>query len=228
MSHQLDLAYFLNTDHLTLELTPFANFITNYIYSEKLTSSNGGDSIPTPSVFVPAYKFTQGNARLLGGEVYVDFHPHPFDWLHIENAFSFVETMQQHQPTDRKYLPFIPAAKYRGELKAQFKTVGKLMTDVYIKFAVDHYFAQNHIFAAFNTETATPAYTLLSAGIGANIKAFNRKDFLSLFISAENLGDVAYQSHLSRLKYAPENLATGRIGVFNVGRNVSVKAVVNF
>ncbi len=228
VSHQIDLAYFLNSDHVTFELTPFANFISNYIFSEKLTSVAGGDSIPNPSDNIPAYKFTQGNAQLLGSEIYVDIHPHPLDWLHIENAFSFVQAIQQNQSDSTKYLPFIPAAKYRGELRAQFKTVGILLNDVYIKFAIDYYFAQNRFYAAFGTETATPAYTLLSAGIGGNIKAFKRKDFMSLFISAENLADVAYQSHLSRLKYAPENLATGRVGVFNQGRNVSVKAIFNF
>jgi iron complex outermembrane receptor protein len=40
---------------------------------------------------------------------------------------------------------------------------------------------------------------------------------------ALNLGDVAYQSHLSRLKYTDVNLATGRTGVFAMGRNFSVK-----
>ncbi len=228
VSHQIDLAYFLNSDHVTFELTPFANFISNYIFSEKLTSVAGGDSIPNPAEQIPAYKFTQGNARLLGSEIYVDIHPHPLDWLHIENAFSFVQAIQQNQPDSTQYLPFIPAGKYRGELKAQFQSVGKLLTDVYVKFAVDHYFAQYRFYAAFGTETGTPAYTLLSAGMGGNVKAFKRKDFMSLFISVENLGDVAYQSHLSRLKYAPENLATGRVGVFNQGRNVSVKAIFNF
>jgi iron complex outermembrane recepter protein len=37
---------------------------------------------------------------------------------------------------------------------------------------------------------------------------------------------VSYQSHLSRLKYAPENIATGRTGVFNMGRNVSLKLII--
>ncbi len=37
--------------------------------------------------------------------------------------------------------------------------------------------------------------------------------------------DVAYQSHLSRLKYTPENQATGRTGIYNMGRNISFKLV---
>jgi iron complex outermembrane receptor protein len=39
---------------------------------------------------------------------------------------------------------------------------------------------------------------------------------------------VAYQNHLSRLKYTADNLVTGRPGVFGVGRNFSVKLNVPF
>ncbi len=227
VSHQIDIAYFINADHVTLEFTPFANLISNYIFSEKITSAFGGDSIPDPSEPTPAYKFTQGNATLFGGEIYLDVHPHPFDWLHIENSFSYVQATQSKQSDSTKYLPFIPAPKYRGELKAHFNQVGKHLSNAYLKFAVDYYFQQNKFFAAYNTETGTPAYTLLSAGMGASVKAFNRKDFMNIYISAENLADVAYQSHLSRLKYAPQNPLTGRNGVYNMGRNLSVKVIFN-
>jgi iron complex outermembrane receptor protein len=39
---------------------------------------------------------------------------------------------------------------------------------------------------------------------------------------------VAYQNHLSRLKYAAINEATGRVGVFNMGRNFSFKVNILF
>jgi iron complex outermembrane receptor protein len=227
VSHQIDLAYFLNSDHVTFEFTPFTNFISNYIFSGKLTSAFGGDSIPDLTDPTPAYKFTQGDATLIGGEIYLDIHPHPFDWLHIENSFSYVEARQNNQADSTKYLPFIPAPKYRGELKAQFKKVGKNLANFYIKFGVDYFFKQDKIFSAFGTETQTPSYTLLSAGLGANVKAFNRSNFMSIYISAENLADAAYQSHLSRLKYAPNNPLTGRSGVYNMGRNISLKLIFN-
>ena len=227
VSHQIDLAYFLNSDHVTFEFTPFTNFISNYIFSGKLTSAFGGDSIPDLTDPTPAYKFTQGDATLIGGEIYLDIHPHPFDWLHIENSFSYVEARQNNQADSTKYLPFIPAPKYRGELKAQFKKVGKNLANFYIKFGVDYFFKQDKIFSAFGTETETPSYTLLSAGLGANVKAFNRPNFMSIYISAENLADAAYQSHLSRLKYAPNNPLTGRNGVYNMGRNMSLKLIFN-
>ena len=228
ISHQIDVAYFLNSDHITFEFTPFINFISNYIYTEKLQDANGNDVIIDPSNPVPAFKFTQGNAQLFGGEIFVDIHPHPFDWLHLENSFSYVRATQNNRPDNEKFLPFIPAPKYRGEIKTQFKEVNNTFSEFYAKFSVDHYFKQNNIFSAFDTETSTPAYTLLSVGVGTNIKAFGKKDFFNLFISGENLANVAYQNHLSRLKYAPENLATGRVGVFNMGRNISTKLVINF
>ena len=227
VSHQIDLAYFLNSDHVTFEFTPFTNFISNYIFSGKLTSAFGGDSIPDLTDPTPAYKFTQGDATLIGGEIYLDIHPHPFDWLHIENSFSYVEARQNNQADSTKYLPFIPAPKYRGELKAQFKKVGKNLANLYIKFGVDYFFKQDKIFSAYGTETETPSYTLISAGLGANVKAFNRPNFMSIYISAENLADAAYQSHLSRLKYAPNNPLTGRSGVYNMGRNISLKLIFN-
>ena len=228
ISHQIDVAYFLNSDHITFEFTPFINFISNYIYTEKLQDANGNDVIIDPSNPVPAFKFTQGNAQLFGGEIFVDIHPHPFDWLHLENSFSYVRATQNNRADNEKFLPFIPAPKYRGEIKTQFKEVNNTFSEFYAKFSVDHYFKQNNIFSAFDTETSTPAYTLLSVGVGTNIKAFGKKDFFNFFISGENLANVAYQNHLSRLKYAPENLATGRVGVFNMGRNISTKLVINF
>lgn len=228
VSHQFDLAYFLNSDHITLEITPFVNWISNYIYSQKISGVFGGDSIPDPADPAPAFQFTQGNATLIGGEIYMDIHPHPFDWLHIENSFGYVYAIQQNQTDSTKYLPFIPAPKYRGELKAQFAAVGKKLSNLYGKIGIDIFLAQNNYFKAYNTETATPAYLLLNAGFGVQVKAFKRKDFLCIYGSIENIADIAYQSHLSRLKYAPINPATGKVGVFNMGRNISLKLIFNF
>ena len=49
------------------------------------------------------------------------------------------------------------------------------------------------------------------------------RTLFSLYLTANNLFDVGYQSHLSRLKYADYNVANGRTGVFNQGCNVSVR-----
>jgi len=65
----------------------------------------------------------------------------------------------------------------------------------------------------------------VNAGLGSDI-VWKKQTLFSIFISGTNLGDIAYQSHLSRLKYAPMNITTGRMGVFNMGRNISLKLIV--
>ncbi len=92
----------------------------------------------------------------------------------------------------------------------------------------DYFFKQEQYFRAYATETATPSYTLLSAGIGTTVRVFQKPNFMKIYLSAENLTNVAYQSHLSRLKYAPQNPLTGRNGVYNMGRNISLKVIFNF
>jgi iron complex outermembrane receptor protein len=49
------------------------------------------------------------------------------------------------------------------------------------------------------------------------------KTLFSLNLSVNNVFDVSYQNHLNRLKYTDLNVVTGRTGVFNMGRNISLK-----
>ncbi|WP_222596911.1 TonB-dependent receptor [Chitinophaga pinensis] len=101
------------------------------------------------------------------------------------------------------------------------------MQNAYVGVQLDKTFAQNDIFYAYQTETATSGYTLLNAGIGTDfINKKSNKVLFSLHLAANNLTDVAYQNHLSRLKYAAVNEVTGRSGVYNMGRNFSVKVVI--
>ena len=91
---------------------------------------------------------------------------------------------------------------------------------------MDNTFRQGQAFTAFNTETATGGYTLLNAGIGAAITSKKAQVLFTVNFSVNNITDLAYQNHLSRLKYAAENTATGRTGVYNMGRNISLKVNV--
>lgn len=87
----------------------------------------------------------------------------------------------------------------------------------------DKTFSQNNPFTGFDTETATPGFTLLNAGFGSEIFGRNKKSIFSIHFALNNIGNAAYQNHLSRLKYTDINMVTGRTGVFNTGRNFSVK-----
>jgi iron complex outermembrane receptor protein len=103
------------------------------------------------------------------------------------------------------------------------KKFKKAIRNFYIKLELDNTFAQKNIFSAYNTETATASYTLLNTALGADFVSNKGITLFSLNLVGSNLGDVAYQNHLSRLKYASENMVTGRMGVFNMGRNFSIK-----
>jgi iron complex outermembrane receptor protein len=156
-------------------------------------------------------------------EASFDLHPHPLDWLHIENTFSLVTGKLDQVIEGTKFLPFIPAPRLQTEIRGNFNKIGSNIKNLYVKFELDNTFAQKNIFSAFNTETATPGYTLLNGGVGTDFANKKGQSIFSLFFSATNITDVAYQNHLSRLKYAPENITTGRTGIFNMGRNFSIK-----
>ena len=222
-SLQFDGGVDVNYEHFSIGLAAFYNRMNDFIFYRKLASVTGGDSLVNVNGDnIPAFKFNQNNATLAGFEASLDIHPHPLDWLHIENTVSFVRGRFDNAIDGSDNLPLIPATKFTSELRANFKKAGKSLTNLYVKAGVDKFFDQQKPFTGFDTETETRGYALLNAGVGSDI--MNKKKILfSLYLSATNITDVAYQSHLSRLKYTDENLVTGRSGVYSMGRNFSVK-----
>ncbi|MBL7738510.1 MAG: TonB-dependent receptor [Chitinophagaceae bacterium] len=222
-SFQVDAGLDVNSEHISFSASLFYNAIKDFIYYSKLSSVVGGDSIITDGgedLF--AFQFRQNNARLYGAEMNVDIHPHPLDWLHFESTFSYVRGVLSEEQDGSKNLPFIPAPRLINELRADLLRKGKVAKNVYAKIELDNTFAQNDPFTGYNTETRTPGYSLLNVGLGGDITG-KGKTLFSLYLAANNITDVAYQNHLSRLKYTAANLVTGRMGVFNMGRNFSVK-----
>ena len=99
------------------------------------------------------------------------------------------------------------------------------LNNAYVAAGLECYLRQSHVYSADGTETPTPSYTLLNLSAGTDILIRGKK-VAELYITANNLLNRAYQSHLSRLKYADHNTVTGRQGVYNMGRNVTFKVVV--
>ncbi|MGB4937414.1 MAG: TonB-dependent receptor [Ferruginibacter sp.] len=223
-SLQLDGGIEYAAEHISIGLSAFYNSFDNFIFYRKLQSTGGGDStVVYNGAALTAFTFDQTRTSLTGLEATFDLHPHPLDWLHILNTFSVVSGQLRTPVAGSKYLPFIPASKLSTEFRGSFKNLGKNLKNFYVKFELDNTFSKKNIFAAYNTETTTPGYTLMNAGIGTDFVNRKNKTLFSLSISGINLADVAYQNHLSRLKYAEDNVATGRTGVFNMGRNFSIK-----
>ena len=234
-SLQADLGLDFTSRYVSAQLALFANRIDNYIFTHRVAEEMEEGYL--------TYAYTQGDARLLGFEAGVDFHP--IHSVHFSNTFSYVDAQLLHADADTKYLPFTPAPKWSSELKWELfhhahSTVsphamheyrhahpksGVALNNLYIAAGLDCYLKQTHIYRADDTETETPGYALLSLSAGTDIM-FRSKKLAEFYITADNLLNKAYQNHLSRLKYADENVVTGRRGVYNMGRNITFKVVV--
>ncbi|MDB5201669.1 MAG: TonB-dependent receptor [Ferruginibacter sp.] len=224
LSTQTDAAIEFTNQHFSLNVAAYINSFKNFIFYRKLEAAAGGDStLIVHGSTLTAFKFDQRASTLAGMEIVLDMHPHPLDWLHLENSFSMVAGRFKEAIEGSSNIPFMPAPKLLTELRADFKKFGSSAKDFYIKFEIENNFKQSRIFTAYGTETPTPAYKLFNAGIGTDIINKKRKTLFIVNLAANNIGDLAYQNHLSRLKYGPENLATGRTGVYNMGRNFSLK-----
>ena len=231
---QEDIGLFFGTEHISGSIEVFNNNISNYIYNEKLQGVSGHDSLFHQSGnSYPVFKFRQTEAQLYGGEFSFDVHPHPFDWLHFENAFSMIYALNlggngAHINDSTKYLPYIPPFHTNSELRADLPKKWKCFSSTYLKIGLQYYAEQNRAFLAYGTETKTPGYFLFDAAFGTNILAKKGNTLFTLNIVGSNLADVAYQNNMSRLKYFdnyPVN-GTGRSGIYSMGRNISIKIII--
>ena len=234
-SLQADLGLDFTSRYVSAQLALFANRIDNYIFTHRVAEEIEEGYL--------TYIYTQGDARLLGFEASIDFHP--IHSVHFSNTFSYVDAQMIDATPDTKYLPFTPAPHWTSELKWELfhhahSTVsshamheyrhahpkgGLALNNLYIAAGLDSYLKQTHIYSADDTETETPGYALISLSAGTDIQLHNKK-VAELYITADNLLNKAYQNHLSRLKYADVNTVTGRRGVYNMGRNITFKVVV--
>ena len=229
---QQDIGVTFTSEHVTINADLFNNDIQNYIYNQKVLSAAGADSIIVPGN--QTFQYVASRANLKGGELVIDIHPHPLDWLHFENALSVVYGVNKGEKNgpkiseDAKYLPFIPPLHTRSELRGNFVRVGKHMTNSFVKLQFEVYAKQNRAYLENDTETPTNGYQLLNAGIGTDVNNKKGDMLFNITFFGNNLMDVGYQSHLNRLKYFedyPGNF-TGRNGIYNMGRNFSVKVNV--
>ncbi len=226
-SIQVDGAVEINNKHFSLQVAGFVNNFSNFIFYKRLQASAGGDSIiVVDGEPLQAFTFAQQKAALAGTEITLDIHPHAVHWLHFANTFSFVSGTFSEAIQGVKYLPNIPAPRLLTELRADFENLSTTLNGSYIKLELDNTFAKNNVFTAFNTETATPGYSLLNFGLGTDVLTSKKNKLFTINFSVNNMLDKAYQNHLSRLKYTAENLATGRMGIFNAGRNFALKLAV--
>ncbi len=115
-----------------------------------------------------------------------------------------------------------------SELRGNFKKIGNQFANSFIKIQYEIYAAQNRVYLENNTETPTAGYQICNAALGTDILNKKGNAILNISFFANNIFDVAYQSHLNRLKYFEDypNNFTGRNGIYNMGRNFGIKVNV--
>ncbi len=229
---QEDIGAFLTLPNVSASVELFNNNIQNYIYQQQELNPDGTPARNPNFPLYTIFTYVQSRARINGGEFSLDLHPVP--WLHFENSLSLTYGQNLGNggpvPDSLKYLPFIPPLHTHSELRGTFAKGFGTFRNVYGFVGFDHYDAQNRYFAAYGTETYTAGYNLISAGIGGNVVNAAGNTVLKIFIEGTNLGNVNYQSNMSRLKYFDNATVPAGVqpGIFNMGRNVSFKIVVPF
>ncbi len=181
-------------NNFTVDIAGFYNKVNHYIF---ITPT--GD---TTASGLHIFQYRQADAYLFGGEAGLHYHPKPVKWLHLQTTFSAVIGKQKKGD----YLPFIPAHKWKTEIRAEKEKLG-FMYNAYVSLSNQTALTQNNLAP---DESPTKAYTLFDIGTGTEIKIKNQT--FSLHLSISNLFDTKYIDHLSTLK---------EVNYFNPGRNIS-------
>lgn len=233
-SLQTDLGVLYSSKTINAGVSIFVNHVSNYIYNTKLLNPDGSELLTrSGSQEYPTFQFQQGDVLLYGLEANLDFHL--IKPLHFENTLSVTygdnnsfKGIEYTKAT--RYVPFMPPLRYLSELRYDLAVNNKTLTNNFVKLQVSYTGSQNRVFTYDNTETPTAGYTLINLGAGTGYKNKQGTTIFNLYVLANNLFDVAYQDHLSRLKYFEQYSAspTGKLGIFNMGRNISMKLAFPF
>jgi len=234
-SVQEDIGVLWQSQEAEASAEVFHNYVDNFIYQARLFDAQG-----QPVELVPGnatYQYQQAAARLYGGEVSLNLHPRALPWLSWRTGAALViglndnPALRERVGAAARYLPLLPPAQARTELRLTAPaSPGARLTATYLRLTLDATARQNRFYAVDGAETATAGYVLCGLGAGTTLRTKAGREAVQLFAQVDNLFDVAYQAHLSRLKYFEYYAASpsGRTGIFNPGRNAGVKVVVPF
>jgi len=191
-AYQIDFYLGTHFDHLEIVINPFINQINNYIYKSPTgqTDTNSGLDI---------FEMKQTDAVFLGGDIAIHYHPHMAHWLHLESNLSLLSTQEN--------LPFIPQNRLNNRIKIEFKGEKKLRINS-LSAQYIHFFKQDNV-ATY--ETPSSPYQLINLGCNGS---FSAKHQINYSLGVNNLLNVRYIDHLSRLK---------TYEIPNTGRNIYVK-----
>ncbi len=231
-SLQEDAGMEMTFNDVSIYISVFNNYIKNYLYESQETDAAGNSVVIVPGN--KTFRYEQSSAELLGFETSVNFHPELLRGFSFNNSFSLINGYNlnssfKHRGVNGEYLPFMPPVRLVSGINQEIKTRSVIFTSLTLTCLADFNAAQNHYLALDNTETPTPAYTLINTGILTTIR-YNQNYSLQVQVQVNNLLNTAYQSNQSRLKYFEYYTASpnGHLGIFGMGRNICAKLIMPF
>lgn len=229
-SLQEDLGLIFKTNSINAELSLFNNYVSNYIYLNMLTAADG---LPiTDAQGNRTFQYKQAAAQLFGLEAWIAWQPRNSKGFKAESSLAMVygsNRMAQYKGKgiQGEYLPLMPPASLRNSISQKFDLNTRHRLKLCPKIESETAFRQDRHLALNNTESITAAYTLINTGFTATVDRKSGQP-IEIVCMVNNLFDVAYQSHLSRLKYLEyyQQSPTGKTGIYNMGRNLCVKLII--
>lgn len=231
-SWQEDIGLNLRYEGFTADLSLFNIHVDHYIYQALVVDGGGRPIVDAQGNRTYAYR--QEAAQLHGAEWWSVVHPAGWRGFRFENNVSFVYGYNkgpafQGKGLQGEFLPFIPPLKWLSSLSWVIRSGRDRSANFTPRIDLECAARQDRYLALHGTETATPGYALVHAGLTADMRL---RSGLSLQwqLQVNNLFDAVYQSNLSRLKYFEYYSAApnGRSGIYNMGRNVCVKLILGW
>jgi iron complex outermembrane receptor protein len=226
--YQADLAYGYDGADVSAEADGFYNHISNFIFANRTDSLSGG---------FPIYQYLSTNTAIIEGvSGFLNIHPAAAKWLEIDNGFTYIYSRIPNETDSTRHLPYIPAPHLNSELKFRLNDGHhSIFKRTYLKFGLQHDWAQNNVYSAFYTELPAAQYTIFNAGLGTNlVNPKSGKTVCAVYINCTNLTNVAYADHLNLAQYflayngTPVTVTRQNQGIYNMGRNISFKLIFPF
>ncbi len=230
-SLQGDIGINLKNKIFILDANVFNNSIENYIYMETIADVNGNPLLDNQGN--RTLKYQQASAQLYGGEISLSYFPQKIKGFKIYNSTSIVYGYNRNLKYKNKgiqgeYLPLIPPTNFMSSISQEIILSNQPIIFV-PKVELQFNATQNRYLSLNGTETQTPAYTLINIGVTAELLRNKYNKFVFTF-QVNNVFDIAYQSHLNRLKYFEyyTNSTNGYYGIYNMGRNFALRMIYTF
>ncbi|UOB17471.1 TonB-dependent receptor [Abyssalbus ytuae] len=213
-SHKVSLSVSKENDRWTWEVSPYVNFINNYIFLEPV----GVDYTIRGSF--PVYEYHQTNATLIGVDAKTGLQWN--DWFNTEHGFSMIKG----HGSDKNPLINMPPPVFKNKVtfyKEKWKSFTASLESIYT-FRQNEYPDNIQVFSPEANEEVTldintpPGdYHLLNADADMTFKLTGRSN-MKIGIGVNNILNTRYRDYLNRLRYFADDL----------GRNFMIKLKLNY